>query len=203
MTWLPKPTQTVETSHWTSSILHSVPLQSFSRLWDLGFQMRCKICSHPKRGLWATDQLFFSLAQVRRFWRCFLFRSGLTRGIRHLKPISQICLCVVALDALTPASVQSLWSSPTLLKGLLRTILSRLRSSLLLVHLFLPHFALPLNFLLMCFDTALCEHPTYFAITFWGFPSLWRVSMMVFCTTVRSAVFPMIVNPTEAGWETI
>ncbi len=26
---------------------------------------------------WATVQLFFSLAQVRRFWRCFCFRSGL------------------------------------------------------------------------------------------------------------------------------
>ena len=50
MTWLPKPTQIVETSHWTSSILHSVPLQSFSRLWDLGFQMRCSMVQTPLFG---------------------------------------------------------------------------------------------------------------------------------------------------------
>ncbi len=30
-------------------------------------------------------------------------------------------------------------------------------------------------------------------INVWGLPSLWRVSMIVFWTTVRSAIFPMIV----------
>ncbi len=46
------------------------------RLWDLDFQMKCKIYFHLKRGLWTTE-LFFSTAQVRRFWRCLWFRSGL------------------------------------------------------------------------------------------------------------------------------
>jgi len=32
-------------------------------------------------------------------------------------------------------------------------------------------------------------------------PSLWRVSMIVFWTTVRSAVFPMIVSPSEPNWD--
>ena len=161
--------------------------------------MRCRICSHQKRGLWTTEQQtrsFFSLAQVRRFWRCLFLRSGLTRGIRHLKPVSRIHLCVVALHLLTPASVHSLWSSPTFLNGLLLTFLSRLQSSLLIVHLFLSHFSLPLNFIFMCFDTALWNIHSL-AISFWGFPSLLRVSMMVFCTTVRSAVSPMIVNLTR------
>ncbi len=40
------------------------------------FQMKCKIYFHLKRGLWTTE-LFFSTAQVRCFWRCFCFRSGL------------------------------------------------------------------------------------------------------------------------------
>ncbi len=35
MTWQPKSSLTVETSHWTSSNMDSVPLQSSSRLWDL------------------------------------------------------------------------------------------------------------------------------------------------------------------------
>ncbi len=80
MTWQPKSSLTVETSHWTSSSMDSVPLQSSSRLWDLDFQIKCKnLLSSEKRTLdhWATVQLFFSLAQMRCFWRCFCFRSGL------------------------------------------------------------------------------------------------------------------------------
>ncbi len=56
MTWLPKSSLTAETSHWTSSSMDSVPLHSSSRLWDLDFQMKCKIYFHLKRGLWTTDQ---------------------------------------------------------------------------------------------------------------------------------------------------
>ncbi len=87
-----------------------------------------------------------------------------------------------ALDALTPASVHSLWSSPKFLNRFCLTILIRLRFSRLVLHLFLQHF-LPLNFLLTC----------SFAMNVCGLPSLWRVSMIVFWTTVRSAVFPIIV----------
>ncbi len=98
-----------------------------------------------------------------------------------------------ALDALTPASVHSLWSSPKFLNRFCLTILIRLRFSRLVVHLFLPHFFLPLNFLLTCLDTALCEQTASLAMNVCGLPSLWRVSMIVFWTTVRSAIFPMIV----------
>ncbi len=38
-------------------------------------------------------------------------------------------------------------------------LLIRLWFSRLVVHIFLPHFFLPLNFLLTCLDTALCEQP--------------------------------------------
>ncbi len=75
LTWQPKSSLTVETSHWTSSNMDSVPLHS-SRLWDLDYQMKCKIYFHLKIGLWTTE-FFFSTAQVRRFWRCLWFRSGL------------------------------------------------------------------------------------------------------------------------------
>ncbi len=88
--------------------------------------------------------------QSRRFWRCLLFKSGLTQGMRQLKPMSCIRLCVVVLEALTPAAVHSLWISPTFLNGFCFTILSRVRLSLLLVHFFLPHLFLPFASLLMC-----------------------------------------------------
>ncbi len=41
MTWQPKSSLTVETLHWTSSNMDSVPLHSSSRLWDLDIQMKC------------------------------------------------------------------------------------------------------------------------------------------------------------------
>ncbi len=85
------------------------------------------------------------------------------------------------------------WCWPKLLNTFCLTILIRLRFSRLVVHLFLPHFFLPLNFLLTCLDTAIYEQPASLAMNVCGLPSLWRVSMIVFWTTVRSAVFPMIV----------
>ncbi len=93
-----------------------------------------------------------------------------------------------ALDALTPASVHSLWSSPKFLNRFCLTILINLRFFPFVVHLFIPHFFLPLNFLLTCLDTALCEQPASLAMIVCGLPSLWRVSVIVFWTTVRSAV---------------
>jgi len=99
------------------------------------------LLSSEKRTLdhWATVEFLFSLAQVRYFWRCFCFRSGLVA-------LSWICPSGVTLDALTPASVHSLWSSPKCLNRLCLTVFSSLRSSLLLVHSFLPNFFLPVNF---------------------------------------------------------
>ncbi len=105
---------------------------------------------------------------------------------------------------LDPASVYSLWSSPKFLNRFCLTILIRLRFSRLVVHLFLPHLFLPLNFLLTCLDKALCEQPASLAMNVCGLPSLWRVSMIVFWTTVRSAVFPWLcslVNQTESHFE--
>ena len=72
----------------------------------------------------AAVQSVLSLAQARRFWHCLLFKSGLTQGMRQLKPMSCIRLCMVVLEALTPAAVHSLWISPTFLNGLCFTILS-------------------------------------------------------------------------------
>ncbi len=56
MTWQPESSLTVETSHWTSSNIDSVPLHSSSRLWDLDLQIKCKMYFNLKRGLWTTEQ---------------------------------------------------------------------------------------------------------------------------------------------------
>ncbi len=46
---------------------------------------------------------------------------------------------------------------------------------------------------LICFDTALLEQPPLSVMTLCDWPSLWRVSMIVFWTIAKSAVFPIIV----------
>ncbi len=46
---------------------------------------------------------------------------------------------------------------------------------------------------LICFDTALLEQPPLSVMTLCDLPSLWRVSMIVFWTIAKSAVFTIIV----------
>ncbi len=65
----------------------------------------------------------------------------------------------------TPASVHSLWSSPKCFNLRCLTVFSSLRSSLLLVQLFLPNF-FQSTLHLICFDTALCEQPPLSVMTF-------------------------------------
>ncbi len=144
--------------------------------------MKYKTCSHLKRGLWTTGQQSSSSS----------LSPGKTPLTTTVAKFLDTSVCG-ALDVLTPASVHSLWSSPKFLNLFFLTIFIRLRFSRLVVYLFLPHFFLPLNFLLTCLDTALCEQPASLAINVCVLPSLWRVSMIVFWTTVRSAVIAMIV----------
>ncbi len=128
----------------------------------------------------AAVRSFLSLAQARRFWRCLLFKSGLTQGMRQLKPMSCIRLCIVVLEALTPAAVHSLWISPTFLNGFL--FHNPLQGAVIPIActLFSTTLFLPIASLLMCLDTELCEQPASFAMTFCVLPSLCKVSMVVF-----------------------
>ncbi len=73
----PKSSRTVETSHWTSSSLDSLPLHSSSRPWFPNEKQNVLLSEKMTLDHWATVQFVFSLAQVRCFWRCFWFMSGL------------------------------------------------------------------------------------------------------------------------------
>ncbi len=59
-------------------------------------------------------------------------------------------------------------------------------------------FSYPISFFqstlyLICFDTALLEQPPLSVLTLCDLLSLWRVSMIIFWTIAKSAVFPIIV----------
>ncbi len=95
-----------------------------------------------------------------------------------------------ALDALTPASVHSLWSSPKFLNRFCLTILTRLRFSRLdcayLSSTLFPSTQLSVN--MLGYSTLWTAS---LAMNVCGLiPPLWRVSMIVFWTTVRSSSLP-------------
>ncbi len=118
--------------------MDSVPLHSSSRLWDLVSKWNAKFTF-----IWKED--FGPLSYFSPQPRSDASDDVSVSEVAWL-PFSWRRLSVVTLDALTPASVHSLWSSPKCLNQLCLTVFSSLRSSLLLVHLFLPKFFLPVNF---------------------------------------------------------
>ena len=147
-------------------------------------------------------QCCFSVAQVRRSCRCFWFKSSLTWGTRHLLPISCTRPCTVALDVSTPDSVHCFRRSPKVWNRPFSTIFLRVRSPLVVVQRFLPHFFLPTDFPLRCLDIALWKKPIRSEISFCVLPACFRVSILAFWTAVRSTVLPMIaVLSNEPGWE--
>ncbi len=145
MTWQPKSSLTVETLHWTSSNVDSVPLHSSSRLWDLDFQMKCTEHSTKEH----TVQLFFFLAQVRCFWQCFCFRSGLVAlFLKMTERGDSWC---------TDSNFSSLLVklSQCVLIGFAWQCSQACGHLLLLVHIFLPNFFFSVN---LCIYYALIQH---------------------------------------------
>ncbi len=125
---------------------------------------------------WATVQFFFSLAQVRCFWRCFCFRSGLVLFLKMSKRGDSWC---------TESSFSSLLVklSQVFKSTLLDSILKLAVVPVACAHFYsISSFQSTLH--LIYFDTALGEQP----------PQLHSVSMIVFWTTAKSAVFPIIVG---------
>ncbi len=147
--------------------------------------MKYKTCSHLKRGLWTTGQQSSSSS----------LSPGKTPLTTTVAKFLDTSVCG-ALDALTPALVHSLWSSPKFLNRMLDN----------------PHKTAVLSVGCASFSSTQLSVNMLGYSTLWTayltmnvcvLLSLWRVSMIVFWTTVRSAVFPMIVSPSEPNWETI
>ncbi len=105
----PESSLTSETSHWTSSSLDFVPLKSSSRPWFPNEMQNLLLSEKRTLDHWATVQLFFSLAQVRCFWRCFCFRSGLVALFLKMSEwITELCE-QPPLSVMTFCDLPSLW----------------------------------------------------------------------------------------------
>ncbi len=134
---------------------------------------------------WGTVQFFFSLAQVRCFWRCFCFRSGLVALFLKTSERGD-SWCTDSSFSPLPVKLSQVFESAL-------TVFSSLRSSLLLGPFSYTISSFQSTLHLICFDTALCKQPHLSVMTFCDLPSLWRMSMIVFWTIAKSAVFPIIV----------
>ncbi len=117
MTWQPKSSLTVETSHWTSSNVdfkeHGFCASPFF-FQTLGPWFTNEIqhlLSSEKRTLdhWATVQFFFSLAQVRCFWRWFCFRSGLVALFLKMSEMLWLLMHWLQLQFTSCEALPSVW----------------------------------------------------------------------------------------------
>ncbi len=185
--WQPKSSLTVETSHWTSINMDSVLSSLLQTLGPWFTNEMQNLLSSEKRTLdhWTTVQ-FFSLSQVRCFWRCFCFRSVLVSLFLKMSERGD-SWCTDSRFSSLLVKLSQVFES-----ALLDSIL-KLASSLLLVHIFIPNFFLPVNF---AFNMLWYSTP-WTAPPFSNDP-LWLTLFVEgvndrLLDLAKSAVFPMIV----------
>ncbi len=144
------------------------------------------VLSSEKRTLdhCATVQFFFSLAQVRCFWQCLCFRSGLVALFLKMseRGDSWLQLQFTPCEALPSVWIGFAW---------LYSQACAHPCCLCSFHYPISSFQSTLH--LTCFDTALLEQPPLSVMTLCDLPSLWGVSMIIFWTIAKTAVFPFIV----------
>ncbi len=189
MTWQPKSSLTVETSHWTSSNMDSVPLHSSSRLWDLDFQMKCKIYFHLKRGLWTTEQqsVIFLHSPGKMLLTLSLVQKWFGRPFPEDVWAWWLLMHWLQLQSTHCEALPSVWISFAWLYS------QACGHPCCLCTFSYPNSSFQSTLHLICFDTALCKQPHLSVMTFYDLPSLWRVSMFDFWIIAKSAVFPIIV----------
>ncbi len=189
MTWQPKSSLTVETSHWTSSNMNSVPLLSSSRLWDLDFQWKAKVTFIWKEdfGPQSNSPVIFLLSPGKMLLTMFLFQKWL--GSSFPEDVWAWWLLMHSLQLqFTPCeALPSVWI------GFVWQY-----SQACVKPCCLSTFSYPISFFqstlhLICFDTALLEQPPLSVMTLCDLPSLWRVSIIIFWTIAKLEVFPIIV----------
>ncbi len=169
MTWQPKSSLTVETSHWTSSNMDSVPLHSSSRLWDLVSKWNAKftfiwkedfgpLSNSPVLFLHSPGKMLLTLSLVQKWlgspfpedvWAWWLL-------MHWLQLQSTPC------EALTSVWISFAWQYS-----------QACGHPCCLCTFSYPNSSFQSTLHLICFDTALCKQPHLSVMTFCDLPSLW------------------------------
>ncbi len=136
----PKSSLTSETSHWTSSSLDSVPLQSSSRLLISKWIAKFTFIWKEDFGPLSNCLVLFLLSPGKMLLTLSLVQKWLGSPFPEDVWAWWLLMHWLQLQSTPCEALPSVWISFSL------TVFSSLRSSLLLVHLFLPKFFLPVNF---------------------------------------------------------
>ncbi len=169
-----------------------VPLHSSSRLWDIDFQMKCKIYFHLKRGLWTTEQqssyfTYFLLSPGKILLTMFLFQNWLGSPLPEDVWAWWLLMHWLQLQFTPCEALPSVWI------GFAWQYSHTCSHPCCLCTFSYPISSFQSTLYIICFDTALLEQPPLSVMTLCGLLSLWRVSMIVFWTIAKSAVLPIIV----------
>lgn len=103
----------------TWSNVNFVPLPSFSRLWDLDFQIKCKIQIRLKGTLNHWARFFFSLAQVRHFWH--LWVAWQQKCDMYTLWLGILSVCIQSTPYESPTNMFGFFLHDNVLKGMVLT----------------------------------------------------------------------------------
>ncbi len=130
----------------------------------------------------SNSPVLFSTAQVRCFWRCLWFRSGLVAlFLKRLSVVDSWCTDSSFSPLLVKLS-QVLWISFAWLYS------QACGHPCCLCTFSYPNSSFQSTLHLICFDTALCKQPHLSVMTFCDLQK-----MFIFWIIAKSAVFPIIV----------
>ncbi len=175
ITWQPKPSLTVETSHWTSRTWILCLSTLLSKL-----NAKCTFIWKEDFGSLSNSPVLFLLNPGKMLLTMFLFQKWLGSSFPEDVWAWWLLMHWLQLQFTPCEALPSVWIGFACHPCCLCIFSYPISSFQSTLHL-------------ICFDTALLEQPPPSVMTLCDLLSLWRVSMIVFWTIAKSAVFPIIV----------
>ncbi len=183
----PKSSLTSETSHWTSSSLDSVPLQSSSRLLISKWIAKFTFIWKEDFGPLSNCLVLFLLSPGKMLLTLSLVQKWLGSPFPEDVWAWWLLMHWLQLQSTPCEALPSVWISFSWQYS------QACGHPCCLCTFSYPNSSFQSTLHLIYFDTALLEQPPLSVMTLCDLPSLWRVSMFVFWIIAKSAVFPIIV----------
>ncbi len=189
MTWQPKPSLTVETSHWTSSTwilcLSALPPDSGTLIYKLNAKLT--FIWKEDFGPLSNSPVLFLLSPDKMLLTMSLFQKWLGSSFPEDVGAWWLLMHWLQLQFTPCEALPSVWISFAWQYS------QACGHPCCLCTFSFPISSFQSTLRLTCFDTALLEQPHLSVMTLCDLSSLWRVSMIIFWTIAKSAVFPIIV----------
>ncbi len=165
----PKSLLTLETSHWTSSSLDSVPLQSSSRLQTLISKWKAKFTFIWKEdfGPLSNSPVLFLLSPGKMLLTLSLVQKWLGSPFPEDVWAWWLLMHWLQLQSTPCEALPSVWISFAWQYS------QACGHPCCLCTFSYPISSFQSTLHLICFDTALCEQPPLSVMTYWDLPSLW------------------------------